>query len=74
MISTSPRHGSREAAKTAKAAGLVRGFAPSREASRETILLPRRKESVVFSGEIAGFITAVVDRFQWPNQSLQPTR
>ncbi len=33
-------HGSREAAKTAKKAGLLRAFA----ASRETILLSRRKE------------------------------
>ena len=50
VTSTFPRHGSREAAKTAKKAGLLRVFAPS----RETILLPRRKESVVFPGKIAG--------------------
>jgi hypothetical protein len=53
---------SREAAKSAKAAGLLRVFAPSREPLPQF----RQRDSVVVHGKAAHFVTAVIDHSQPP--------
>ena len=58
---------SREAAKSAKAAGLLRVFAASREPRPQF----RQRDTVVVHGKVAHFVTAVIDHSQPPNQSLQ---
>ncbi len=55
---------SREVAKSATAAGVLRGFAPSREPLPQF----RQRDSVVFHGKAGHFITAVINRAQPPNQ------
>ena len=57
---------SREAAKSAKAAGLLRVFAPSREPLPQF----RQRDTVVVHGKAAHFVTAVIDHSQPPNRAL----